>query len=132
MKGQKAAYPVILTPDEKYVVVYVPDFNINTQGKDYSEAIEMSRDAIGMMAIDIQEDNETIPTPSDVKSVAVEDPGAFVTLVDVDFDEYRRRHDNRVVRRNVTLPAWLDERASRSGINVSGVLQKALKAELNL
>jgi post-segregation antitoxin (ccd killing protein) len=36
------------------------------------------------------------------------------------------------VRRNVSLPAWLDAEAARSGINVSAVLQDALKKELHI
>jgi post-segregation antitoxin (ccd killing protein) len=30
------------------------------------------------------------------------------------------------------LPGWLDERAAQAGLNVSGVLQKALKQELDI
>lgn len=52
----KNAYPVILTHGEKYIVVSVPDFNINTQGTDVPDAIEMARDAIGLMGIDMQDD----------------------------------------------------------------------------
>ena len=52
----KAAYPVILSKGVDYIVVYVPDFNINTQGVDYADAIEMARDAIGIMGIDMEDD----------------------------------------------------------------------------
>lgn len=45
----------------------------------------------------------------------------IVTLVDVDFTAYRKAHDNRMVRRNVTVPSWLNEKAEKAGINVSGV-----------
>ena len=58
--------------------------------------------------------------------------GEILTLVDIDFAEYRRKNDLKMVRRNVTLPSWLDFEAEKSGINVSAVLQKALKTELNL
>lgn len=37
-------------------VVYVPDFNINTEGDTLTEAIEMARDAIGAVGIDIEDD----------------------------------------------------------------------------
>ncbi|HIT64998.1 MAG TPA: hypothetical protein IAC37_11280 [Candidatus Ventrimonas merdavium] len=47
-------------------------------------------------------------------------------MVDVDFSEYRRRLDNRMVRRNVTLPNWLNLEAERLNLNVSKVLQEAL------
>lgn len=33
----------------------------------------------------------------------------ILTLVDVDFDEYRRKHEMRTVRKNVSIPSWLNE-----------------------
>ena len=59
-------------------------------------------------------------------------PNDIVTLVDVDFDEYRRRNENRAVRKNVTIPSWLNERAEEAGVNFSAVMQDALKARLHL
>lgn len=55
---------------------------------------------------------------------------SFASLVDVDLDLFRRRERGRVVRRNITLPEWLDEMASEEKINVSAVVQSALKKEL--
>lgn len=127
----KNTYPIILTPDEVGYVVYIPDFDINTEGDDLTEAIEMARDAIGLMGIDYEDDKKALPVPSDIANVK-HNPNETVTLVDVDFTEYRRKNDNRTVRRNVTLPAYLDYAASQSGINVSALLQAALKQKLNL
>ena len=44
-------YPIILSKDDKYFVVSIPDFNINTQGETVAEAILMARDAIGIMVL---------------------------------------------------------------------------------
>jgi len=55
-----------------------------------------------------------------------------VTLVDVDFAEYRRKNDMKTVRRNVSLPSWLDMAAKEAEINVSAVLARALKQELRI
>lgn len=128
----KAAYPIVMTPGGKYVVVYIPDFNTNTEGTDLADAMEMARDAIGLLGIDMEDDNEQIPEPSALKDVIGANPEGIVTLVDVDFTEYRRANDMRTVRRNVSLPNWLNVKAEQSGINVSAVLQKALKAELGI
>lgn len=128
----KAAYPIVLHQGAKYVVVYIPDFNINTQGVDYAEAMEMARDAIGLMGIDMEDDKETIPAPSALETVKGEQAGDIVTLVDVDFGEYRRKNDMKTVRRNVSLPSWLDMAAKEAEINVSAVLAKALKQELQI
>lgn len=128
----KNSYPIILTPDGDGYVVYIPDFDINTQGYSLTEAIEMARDAIGLVGIDMEDDGKTLPKPSRLHDVTGENADDVVTLVDVDFAEYRRKNDNRTVRRNVTLPSWLDYEAEKSGINVSAVLQKALKQELRI
>ena len=37
-----------------------------------------------------------------------------------------------MVRRNITLPSWLDFEATKAKINVSKVLQEALKKELGV
>jgi len=129
------AYPVILShvPDGSpypYLVT-IPDFNSNTQGKDIPDAIYMARDAIGLMGITMEDDQEAIPAPSQLSEVDAESSD-IVTLVDVDFAEYRRQNDLRTVRRNCSLPAWLDAEATKAKINVSAVLQSALKQELHL
>ena len=128
----KTAYPIIMSKGSKFIIVYVPDFNINTQGTDYANAIEMARDAIGLMGIDMEDEKEALPAPSEVADIKTENPNDLVSLVDVDFTEYRRKHDERMVRRNITLPAWLDAAASAEKINVSRVAQTALKGLLNI
>lgn len=127
----KATYPVVFTRDDPGYVVYVPDFEINTEGADITEAIFMARDAIGLVGISMQDHGQAVPEPSALSDVQCE-PGDIVSLVDIDFDAYRRAHDSRTVRRNVTLPAWLDEKARQSDLNVSAVLQAALKRELKV
>lgn len=127
----KNSYPILLIPVEKGFTVFIPDFNINTQGDDLTEAIEMARDAIGIMGIDMQDDGKVIPSASaasDIKHSAEE----IVSLVDVDFDEYRRKNDLRTVKKNCTIPSWLNFEAERAGVNFSAILQTALKNELHI
>ncbi len=66
-----------------------------------------------------------IPESSDINNVKKENDSDIVTLVDVDFLEYRRKNDIKTVRRNVSLPSWLDVEAEKAGINVSALLQMA-------
>ena len=93
--------------------------------------MEMARDAIGMCGCYKQDEGEKISVPSDMASIQKKD-NEIVTLVDVDFDEYRRKHEMRTVRKNVSLPSWLNEEAERANINFSAVLQNALKTELHI
>ena len=129
----KNAYPIVMTQGEKFIVVFIPDFNINTQGKDIPDAMEMARDAIGLIGIDMQDDGEALPQASSISDVQTQNScGGIVSLVDVDFDEYRRKQELRAVRKNVTIPSWLNEEAERANLNFSAVLQNALKTELHI
>ena len=125
----KRVYPVVFTKVEDGYAAYVPDMKIDTQGDDLAEAIEMARDAIGIMGIDMEDDKKEIPMPSRLEDVTCE-ADEIVSMVDIDFTVYRRQTDMRTVRRNVSLPSWLNEAADRAGLNVSSVLQSALKQEL--
>lgn len=134
----KSVYPVFFTKVDESVLVEVPDLEILTEGKDMSDAIEMARDAIELKCVSLEDDGIEIPTPSDLslldasKGTFAEDGNTVVSLVDMDSSEYRRKIDNKTVRRNVALPSWLNYEAEHAGINVSRVLQEALMATLGL
>ncbi len=121
----KAVYPVIITPSDDFYVVNVPDLDIGTQGIDLPDAIAMARDAIGLWGICQEDLGNPIPVPS-VGLLHGTDTNDIVTLVDIDFDEYRRANDNRSVRKNVTIPGWLEYRSEKAGVNYSKVLTDAL------
>ena len=137
----KQVYPAFITEYKEDYLVYVPDLDIYTEGKTMADAIEMARDAIGLKGIDYKDDTKTLPSPSSrEKALAMAKANTdifdystgILTLVDVNFTEYRRRMDNKAVRRNVTLPNWLNMEAEKAQINVSRVLQEALINVLGL
>ena len=135
----KRAYPTFIAECGKDYLVYVPDMDIFTEGHDLEDAIEMARDAIGLKGISLEDDGIKIPEASGYQGAAAkakEDTEDFdytkgiLTMVDVDFVVYRRRMDNKSVRRNVTLPNWLNQEAEAANLNVSKVLQEALMDRL--
>ncbi|MBQ8802137.1 MAG: type II toxin-antitoxin system HicB family antitoxin [Tyzzerella sp.] len=137
----KQVYPVFIAEHENDYLVYVPDMDIYTEGKTMADAIEMARDAIGLKGIDFEDDGKEFPIPSTREAAiakAKEDAEIFdystgiLTLVDVNFTEYRRKVDNKAVRRNVTLPNWLNAEAEKAQVNVSKVLQEALISTLGV
>ena len=128
----KEAYPVIFVNSEKGVFrTFAPDFGVAANGATVVEAIDKTRFMIGQKGIEIEDRGEAIPLPFSDGEIE-QDEGEFLSLIDIDFDEFRRAHDLRTVRRNVSLPSWLNVAADKAGINVSAVLQDALKRELNL
>lgn len=127
----KQVYPIELIKTKTGYVVFVPDMQINTEGKDIADAIFMARDAISLCGIAMQDDNQPVPAPSPIEKVKPEN-GGFITLVDVDFEEYRKKNDMRAIKKNCTVPAWLCYAAEQAGINFSQVLQSGLKARLGI
>lgn len=130
-------YPVIFTQVDEKILIEVPDLNILTEGLNIADAIEMARDAIGLKVISLQDDSIDIPPASQLDKIRLEDGkftefgNGYISLVDIDFVEYRKKIDNKTVRRNVTLPNWLNQEAEKAHLNVSKVLQEALMLKLN-
>ena len=131
----RQVYPVIFTPlnDKKdTVLIEVPDWEILTEGYGMADAVEMARDAIGLMGIDMEDDGKPLPAPSTITALKKENAEDILTLVDVNFAEYRRQHDLHTVKKNCTLPSWLCYEAEKANINFSQILQNALKKELHI
>lgn len=137
----KSVYPVIftMTNDEKNtVLIEVPDLEIVSEGYGMADAIYMARDAIGLHGITQEDLGLAIEEPSDIKNIDLSKSTfagvgeSCISLVDIDFDEYRKQVDNKMVRKNVTIPSWLNKAAEREKINVSKVLQEALMEKVGM
>lgn len=130
-------YPAIFTQTgdkENTVLVDIPDLNGATEGYGIEDAIVMAKDYIGN-ALFNKKDSD-IPVMTAIKDIDVsksdffEDEKTFVSLVDVNLDSFRRVQKSKTVRRNITLPEWLDDMATAEKINVSAVAQEALCEKL--
>lgn len=141
----KIAYPVIFTEVNTNILIEIPDLGILTESNDeakekgtLADAIAMARDAIGIACISLEDEGKPLVKPSaifdiDVMNGTFSDEGVgIVSLVDVDLSVYRRRIEQKTVRRNVTLPNWLNLEAENAQINVSRVLQEALMMKLGI
>ena len=120
----KEVYQVIFTKQKKgNYLVEVPDLDCLTEGKNLNDAIKMARDAIGLKGITLEDMGKKIPKASDKvnikKGTFYNEGESIISYVDVDFDDYRRSIDNKMVRRNVTLPNWMDRLAEKEHLNVS-------------
>ncbi len=128
---ERRAYPIVISKeDDGFFYVEIPDFDIATQGEDVVDAMEMARDAIGLMGIDLMDDGKLIPEPNSVKFDTKERD--IATLVDVDFVEYRKKVDNKAVKKNCTIPYWMSVEAEKVGINYSKLLQDAIVKALGI
>lgn len=122
----KLVYPAVFTPldDGNGFTVEVPDLpGCITEGDNLIEAIEMGTDAASGWILGEIEDGNSFPSAS----AALEAPkGSFVNLLVLDMDSYAERYGSRAVRRNITVPAWLDTYAQKNHLSLSKVVQDTL------
>lgn len=126
MKKRILIYPAIFRKEENGYSVFIPDLNNATCGEDLQDAIYMAKDLIGALAVQyIDYDKKEMPKASDMTSVEVEQGGDFVTLIDLDFDEYKKSLA-KSVKKTVYISKELNDRAESMHINFSQTLQDAL------
>ena len=129
----KYVFPAIFTreDDGKYSVEFPDIKNCYTGGDDMADALEMAEDVLCLMLYDMEKDGKSIPAPSGYKAVKTKGE-SVVSLVRCDTETYRRFYDKKSVKKTLTIPMWLNERAERANANFSGILQDALKVHLRI
>lgn len=129
----KLVYPACFYPEEEGgYSVEVPDLKgCITQANTLEEAIQMAEDAaLGWLLTSI-EDEEELPSPSKIQDVKLEEKDGFVSLLLLDLTAYSQKYGTRKsIKKTLTIPMWLNERAEKCGINFSKTLQDALLAKV--
>lgn len=124
----KLIYPAIFYPKEESegYTVEVPDLpGCVSCGNDLAETISMGIDAASGWILDEIEENKPIPKASSINSIHPEKNG-FISLLVLDMGTYIQKYGDKSVRKNLTIPAWLNTFAEKNGLNISKVLQEAL------
>lgn len=129
----KYAYPAVFTKEEngQYSVVFKDLEGCYICGDNMEQAIEMAEDALAMVLYGYEIERKEIPNPSSRDTIEIQ-PGEFINDIRCDTLEYRKMYNNKSVRKNVTLPEWLNEEAEALKINFSQVLQDALMQKLGI
>jgi predicted RNase H-like HicB family nuclease len=131
---RKLTYLAIFEPTETGYSVYFPDLpGCMSYGENFEEAQKQAIDALGLHLYGMEKDGDTIPVPSKTPQI---DPKTaedyLVSPVTVFPDLVRNELDNRAVKTNLTIPAWLKELAEAQGVNYSRILQIALMEYLGV
>ena len=128
----KYIYPAIFTEEEDGILVDFPDLpNCYTDGANLEEAFENAEDALALALWHLEEERADIPVPS-APAALTAPKSASVALVRADTLPVRQMNDTRTVRKNVTLPSWMDTLARERNINFSKLLQNAIRKECGI
>jgi predicted RNase H-like HicB family nuclease len=124
----KLTYPACFykDPDTGAYAVEVPDLPGCATGADnLADAILMGIDAASGWILTELEDGNPVPRASDFNAIQP-DAGGFTSLLALDMDTYAEKYGDKAVRKNLTIPAWLNTFAESNHVNFSQVLQDSL------
>lgn len=123
-------FPAVFEPEEGGFTVSVPDVEgCFTEGETLADAMFMAQDALAMMLVYYEDHDRTIPVATPIEKVKAP-KSSFVSLVLADTDQWRRTFDNKAVKKTLSIPSWLNAKATKAGVNFSQVLQEALISRL--
>jgi len=130
-------YPAVFRPEhEGGYSVFFPDIGHGaTQGDTIAECINMAEDFLCLALYRMEKDKLQIPAARDIKQIQNDintDIDDIVTLISADTETYRRFYENKLIKKTLNIPSWLNEKAEAANINFSQTLQKALKEELRI
>jgi len=127
----KYYYPAVFTEEETGFSVRIPDLDdCLTEGDSLDEAYEMAFDAVGLY-LQQQDGNFVFPKSSHPKDIVLEE-NEFAALIEFDEIDYLRKHDNKAVKKTLTIPSWLNSKAENANAPFSQILQEGLKKYLGV
>ena len=134
-----SAYPACFYKEKEggYSVIF-PDLNhLATCGETLDQALAMAVDCLAGYLFEADRAGDTVPVPSAMSAIVPDDEyddyeEAFVNMVTVDVAEYAKTHFEKAVKKTLTIPTWLNDRAEREHVNFSQLLQAALRQKLGV
>lgn len=123
-------FPAFFYFDEDGISIEFPDLpGCLPCAQTTEEAFRNAKEALGLHLFGMEQDGDAIPNPTSVKDLRPQ-AGAAVAMVEVFMPSVRDRINNKVVKKTLTLPAWLNREAEGANVNFSLVLQEGLKRYL--
>lgn len=130
---QKLIYPACFYPFEDgngYTVV-VPDLpGCVTEGNSLVEAIAMATDAASGWLLDELEDGNELPHSTAINSLELDEPDGFFNLLVIDIDEYASKYGTKSIRKNITIPAYMETYLKKNNISLSEIVQNSIVSHM--
>ena len=120
-----SAYPACFIKEDSGYSIIFPDLDIATCGDTLDDAFSMAVDCLAGFLYSANLDGEHISPASSLNDINIDK-----VIVTVDVAEYAKSHFTKSVRKNLTIPSWLNDAAIKQNINFSQVLQEALLSKI--
>lgn len=120
----KFIYPALIHEDTDGIWAEFPDLEgCTTYGDSIDEVLTGAVEAMELYVLGALEDGEKLPDATDIRNLKNLGDNTFATLISSDVDLAK---NTKSVKKTLTIPAWLNQRALDRGINFSQALQEIL------
>lgn len=102
----------------------------------------MAQDALCAYLFEYYVDGREFPKSSEICDLSINIQGddkkyylqeeSFVNLVGASMSDYVSKNENKVVRKSIIIPSYLNEMGKNKGVNFSQIMTDALKSEFNI
>ena len=125
---RKLTYYAVFEPSTNgHFGVYWPDLpGCTSMGDNLPHAEKMAVEALGLHTYSMEKDGEKLPNATTPPFKEIPE-GGIIMPITVFPDIIKNELDNKAVKTNITLPAWLKDWAGTQGINLSQTLQTTLR-----
>lgn len=126
----KFIYPALFHKEDGSYWVEFPDLEgCQSFGDTLEETMDNAKEALEGYCIAAIENDIKIPKARDIKSIKTGND-EFSSLICADISAYLQRE--KAVKKTLTIPSWLNDKANEKGINFSLTLQNALLDTLGI
>lgn len=123
---RKLSYLAVLEPTNKGYSVFFPDMpGCISVGNSIQEASENAKEALELHVYGIELDGDALPDASQ-KLNTKDIEGCIVVPITIYPDLVKQKLDNRKVKTNCTLPAWVKNLAEENKLNYSQLLETSI------
>ncbi len=121
-------FPAVFLKEEDGYSVSFPDIDgAFTCGETFEEALFMAKDCLELNLDTV----DKIPHVTDIDKIKLNE-NEYLVMVQADMLNFRKKNDNKPVKKTLTIPKWLNDLGIEKKINFSKVLQDALKEKLQV
>ncbi len=132
MNKKYYSFPAFFYYDEDGISIEFPDLPGCLPCADNSEeAFHNAKEALGLHLFEMEQSGEDIPEPTPIHQLHPE-PNGVLAVIEVFMPAIRDRINNKMVKKTLTIPAWLNRAAEAESVNFSQILQEALKKYLQI
>lgn len=120
-------YPIIIHNEDGFWGEFPDVEGCSAWGDTLDDLLKDAKGALELHLLSMLMDGEKLPNPSYPKEIKTDD-NSFVSIISANVDVKKK---DTSVKKTLTIPKWLDDKAKMENVNFSKALQEALIKELS-